>query len=117
MNPQPPEYVGSLFALVFIALLIYYTIKAYIEEDHTPIDIDNFIIGYVEESQTSPIVNVNVVNPKSYETTQMFIDCVDALHALGMKKSAAKRKVREVYEQIGKPPESLQEFLIKVMKH
>ena len=127
MNPQPPEYVGSLCALGFFIVVLYYYFVSY-HDGNSKMPSDNFIIGYLDESTNTPIVhstpvihntpvvNVKIVKPKSYEGTQMFTDCVDALCALGMRKGAAKNKVKEVYEQLGGPPENLQQFLMIAMR-
>lgn len=110
MNPQPPEYVGSLCALLFLGVMFFYALKAYMTDTEDYKLNDLFVLGYVDES--NPVVNVTVQREKSIESTQIFIDCVDALYALGMKKNAAKRKAREVFEKLADPPSSVQEFLM-----
>lgn len=115
MNPQPPESLGQLVALLFSLLVIYYAIKAYY--NNPPIHInDLYTIGYVEESKNPSIINV-VTNKPNFESQQIYIDCIDALYSLGMKKSEAKRKTKEIFSSMDNPPSSIQEFLMIALRN
>lgn len=112
MRPQPPEYVGFLCMLAFVGLVIFYTIKA-IKQGHQ-INLHNFDlvnIGVVEDSPPTVCV-IQQENAKlDFETQQLYLDCIEALHALGMKKSEAKRKTKFIFNTFNPPPKTIQEFL------
>lgn len=121
MNPQPPEYVGSVFAWVIIGMLAYYTIKAYNSGKIIDIkDLDLVHIGYIESD--NPVQNVyNITNTTnntkvsktlSFESQQLYVDCVDALVALGMKKTESKKRAKHIFSTHNPPPSTVQEFLI-----
>ncbi len=115
MNPQPEPYIGNLFATLFGCLFIYYAIKAYYE--HSPIN-DLFTIGYIEES--GQIVNninyTNVSTKASLESQQLYIDCVEALRALGMKKTQATKITKQVFSTTHPLPQTVQEFLLIALR-
>lgn len=116
MNPQPPEYLGQLVALGFALLVVYHAVKAYY--NNPPIYFnDLYTIGYVEESKNKPIINVLTENKNSFESQQLYIDCIDALNALGMKKSEAKRKAKHIFSSMTNPPSSVQEFLMIALRN
>jgi hypothetical protein len=115
MNQQPSEYVGQLCALAFCCMFLYYAVRSYKENKTINLNnIDCFTLGYVEES--SPIVHVvdNTVN--AFESQQLYVDCIDALHALGMKKSEAKKRAKLIFSMTNPQPSSVQEFLILALK-
>lgn len=115
MNPQPPEHVGQLVAIFFTLLVIYYAIKAYY--NNPPINFnDLYTIGYLEDSHNVPIVNV-VTNKPNFESQQLYIDCIDALQALGMKKTEAKRKTKQIFSSMENQPSSIQEFLMIALRN
>ena len=116
MNPQPPEYIGQLVALSFTLLIIYHAVKAYY--NNPPIYFnDMYTIGYFEDSHKTPIVNVITDNKSNFESQQLYIDCIDALHALGMKKLEAKRRAKQIFSSMSNPPSSVQEFLMIALRN
>lgn len=115
MNPQPSESLGQLVAILFVLLVIYHAVKAYY--NNPPIHLnDLYTIGYIEESKNVPIVNVISDTKPNFESQQIYIDCIDALHALGMKKIEAKRKAKQVFSSMSNPPSSIQEFLMIALR-
>jgi hypothetical protein len=115
MNQQPSEYVGQLCAIGFIIMFFYYMMKAY--KENRPIDLSSFdmiTVGYVEES--SPIVHVVDNTKNSFESQQLYLDCIEALHALGMKKSEAKKRAKAIFSMSNPQPSTVQEFLILALK-
>jgi len=116
MNPQPEPYIGQIFAAIFAGLIIYLTIKSYLAADSSSIN-DLFVIGYMEDSPR--IVNnikVTTLDTKpSIESQQLYIDCVEALRALGMKKSEATKITKRVFSS-NQIPQSVQEFLLIALK-
>jgi hypothetical protein len=129
MNPQPEPYVGHIFALMFAGLVVYLTIKAYLKADSSCTN-DLFIIGYMEDSprvvnnikvttlDKPRVVNnikVTTLDKPSIESQQLYIDCVEALRALGMKKSEATRVTKRVFSS-NQIPQSVQEFLLIALK-
>lgn len=116
MNPQPSEYVGNVFALLFLGLITFYAIKSY--KSGYSIDISNIDlvnIGYVERDPDKE-PNVITVVKNNIESQQLYLDCVEALHALGFKKSEAKKKTKAIFLQMDPPPSSIQEFLSIALK-
>jgi hypothetical protein len=130
MNPQPPVYIGQLIALGMIFVMLYYAIKAHYDTS-TSGPSDLFTLGYIEENQApvnvvvktkipkqqKPIVKVVVNNQPKLENTQLFIDCVDALYALGMKKRDAIKRAKDIFASSSTPPKSVQEFLIIALRN
>jgi hypothetical protein len=110
MNPQPSEYVGHLCALAFIGVFLFYAYQAYTEG--RTIDLKNFdyvTIGYVEEP-------VKCATVASFESQQLYLDCIEALYTLGFKKSEAKKKAKLIFSSIDPQPSSVQEFLSIALK-
>lgn len=117
MNPQPPPYIGNIFAFIFGCLMFYYFVKAYSSKETKSLDLELFTIGYLEEPKTSTInITNNIVKQSkpNFETQQLFIDCVDALVALGIKKTEAKKRTKQIFSS-HKPPTSIQDFLMIAM--
>ena len=136
MNPQPDPIVGHFVALIIIGLVAFYTYKSYLAGKSIDLNkLDNFIIGYVEESPITHVVEkhfktinnpVKVVKEKTevvrvekvidtkpnFESQQLYVDCIDALYALGMKKNEAKKRAKLVFSTMNPPPTTIQEFLI-----
>jgi hypothetical protein len=116
MNPQPEPYVGNLLAVLFGMFFLYYAVKAFFQANpNTPTDL--FVIGYVENS-TGTTNNIHITSVKetiSAETQQLYNDCVEALRALGMKKSEATKKTKQVFSS-NSVPQSVQEFLLIALK-
>lgn len=118
MNPQPDPIVGHIVAAFIVLMTLVYTIKAFLENKTLQFN-DNFVIGYIE---SDPII-VNeihehktkkvIVNSKpSFESQQLYLDCIDALVALGMKKREARNKAKFVFSTMNPQPQSIQEFLV-----
>lgn len=133
MNPQPEPYIGQLVALVFALGVLYFTFKAYHSGEHINMPSDLFTIGYFEESQNVPIVNVKT-QPKIKvepvvkiiqqeqkkvppESNPIYTDCVDALRALGMKKSEAVRRAKDIFTSLDNPPRTVQDFLMIALRN
>lgn len=118
MNPQPDPSVGMFFATLIFCMFLYYTYKAYINGETRNVD-DLFVIGYIEHGPN--VVNdikISNVNTKpSFESQQLFVDCIDALHALGMKKSQARNRAKEVFSTTHPQPQTVQEFLLIALKN
>lgn len=128
MNPQPPPSVSIFYAILFVLMLIYYTIKA-IKSNTTLSLSDNFILGYVEDTPVNVTVNVPeqkpvtitrtkkvIVEKPNFESQQLYVDCIDALYALGMKKKQAKDRAKFIFSSINPQPTTIQEFLYLALK-
>lgn len=140
MNPQPDPIVGHIVAFVVICIVAFYACKAYLQGKSIDLHkLDNFVIGYVESptlvekhyhnTYTSPtkivksvdrvvekvvekVVAQEVQAKPNFDSQQLYVDCIDALYALGMKKSEAKRKAKFIFSTMNPPPATIQEFLI-----
>lgn len=115
MNPQPPEYMGQIIAAIIGVMVLYYAIKAFYDDKQT-ISTDLFTLGYIEDSKDKIIVVQNR-DKQNLETQQLFIDCIDALHALGMKKNEAKKRARHIFNSASNSPSSVQEFLMIALRN
>ena len=112
MNPQPDPILGHLFASLFVVMLIIYTIKA-IKDNKIVQYSDDYIIGYIRDNNADTItVSCNVV--ENIESSQLYTDCVAALVALGMKKSEAKTKTKNIFKTC--IPKTIQDFLSIALK-
>jgi hypothetical protein len=114
MNPQPEEYVGKILALIAIVVFLSYAYQTFINGPHMKLGNDLFTLGYVEPNDLNVIVNQSSPAKMSIEKTQLYLDCVDALYAIGIKKSQAKIKAKEIFEEHN--PTSVQEFLMIALK-
>lgn len=130
MNPQPDPMIGHLMAVIFVAAIFFYALKA-VKENKTVRFNDNFVIGYIE---SSPIVvnevhhnhkTVKTIEQKTktkikkvvdVESQQLYADCVDALVALGMKKRQAQHQATFVFSTTYPQPKTIQEFLMIALK-
>jgi hypothetical protein len=120
MNPQPPIYVGQLVAVIFGVLFLFYFFKEFFNHSNQNTNQDLFTLGYIEESNN---VIVNVKNKiikeqakPSFESQQLYIDCIDALHSIGMKKTEAKKLAKEIFSSSSNPPTSIQDFLMIALR-
>ena len=120
MNPQPPIYVGQLVAVIFGVLFLFYFFKEFFNHSNQNTNQDLFTLGYIEESNN---VIVNVKNKiikeqakPSFESQQLYIDCIDALHSIGIKKTEAKKLAKEIFSSSSNPPTSIQDFLMIALR-
>jgi len=117
MNPQPNESIGVVFAILFVCGIAYYAYKAFVNGPHIDLrNIDLFTVGYIEPNNIRVKVNhihVPQQQVKKYDT-QFYLDCVEALYSLGMKKAQAKKITKSVFESNN--PSSIQEFLVLALK-
>lgn len=130
MNPQPNPMIGHICASIFVLMIIYHTIKAL--KANKPIVLnDNFVIGYMEHDPV--IINevhhhhksVKTVRTKTtkaivkkpdFENQPLYVDCIYALVALGMKKKEAKNRATVIFSTTNPQPKSIQEFLTIALK-
>lgn len=119
MNQQPSEGIGSIVAMILCCIALYHGIKAYQSGVAINLkDLDLFTLGSIEES--TPIIHV-VDNTKrskraDFESQQLYLDCIDALSSLGMKKLEAKKKAKMIFSKHSPTPSSVQEFLMIALK-
>jgi len=130
MNPQPPEYIGHIFAFVFIMLCIIYFIKGLNDPNNVIRPFDRYTIGYFDEPNytTINIKNKTVKEAAktvkeaaktakpSFESQQLYIDCIDALCAIGMKKTEAKKRAKDIFSSMSNPPTTIQDFLMIALR-
>lgn len=120
MNPQPEPYIGNIVALIFFGMLVYFFFQA--KKEGKTINIDDlFTIGYIEDPTPTTTVNVqNKIVKKSkpnFESQQLYIDCIDALHAIGFKKMDAKKRAKQIFSSMTNPPNSVQDFLMIALRN
>jgi hypothetical protein len=123
MNPQPPEYIGHIFAFIFIMLCIVYFIKGLNDPNNVIKPFDRYTIGYFDEANytTINIKNKTVKEAAktakpNFESQQLYIDCIDALCAIGMKKTEAKKRAKDIFSSMNNPPTTIQDFLMIALR-
>lgn len=112
---HPYENTSYIFLFIFLGLIYYYAKKAY--NDGKFIDVHNLdfvTIGYLEDQ---PIIQQIIEKKPSFESQQLYSDCIDALYSLGMKRSEAKKKAKFIFSTMSNPPTSIQEFLMIALKN
>ncbi|NDB57187.1 hypothetical protein EB001_01865 [bacterium] len=114
MNPQPSEFVGNFFATLFCICIVVYAIKSYKLGNSIDIhNLDMITLGYIEDNPIiTPVATIN-----NFESQQLYVDCIDALHALGMKKSEAKKRAKLIFSTCNPQPENVQAFLMLALKN
>jgi hypothetical protein len=116
MNPQPQPYIGNFIAFIFICVFFYHAFKSYISGAAINLnEIDLITVGYVEPSDNITIVNVDNTS-NNFESQQLYIDCIDALYTLGMKKSEAKKRAKMIFSTTNPQPKTVQDFLILALR-
>lgn len=117
MNAQSHENLGVVCAVGLFLVFLYHAVKNFRYGPHININNDLFNIAYIEKDDhvnvVVPTVKVKVAQPKPQDT-QLFLDCVDALHALGMKKTQAKKIAVSVFNEFN--PKSVQDFLMIALR-
>jgi hypothetical protein len=141
MNPQPDPIIGQLFALAILSMTAFYTYKAYSEGKSIDLNkLDNFTIGYLEQDYFTPqviekhfhetvkpvkIIKTNTETIKTeriietkpnFESQQLYVDCIDTLVALGMKKKDAKSRAKFIFSTMDPQPSTVQEFLMIALR-
>lgn len=112
---HPYENTSFIFMLAFIGLVYYYARKAYYEGKVIDLhNLDFITVGYLEDQ---PIIQQVVATRPSFESQQLYFDCIEALHALGMKKTEAKKKAKFIFSTMSDPPSSVQDFLMIALKN
>lgn len=112
---HPYENTSYMFMFAFLGLIYFYAIKAYNAGKTINLhNIDLVTVGYLEDQ---PIIQQVVATKPSFESQQLYVDCIEALHSLGMKKSEAKRKAKFIFSTMSSPPSSIQEFLMIALKN
>lgn len=110
MNPQPPEYIGNLFAFLFMCVAVFYFINGMLSGN--TINYDHFVIGYLDKEDHQS--TTYIINNKSQQNP-LIKDCIEALCALGMKKTEAKKRTLSIFNG-SCPPVSIEEFLLIALK-
>lgn len=115
MNAQPPEYIGPLLAAVFLAVMAWYAFKEY--QSGNIVDLSKIDLVNIAFLDDQPVINILTNSSNSFESQQLYLDCIDALHSLGMKKSEAKKKAKMIFSTLDPQPKSVQEFLVIALKN
>lgn len=103
------------FTILFCLMVVFYAVKSYKEGNVIDLrNIDMIHMGYIEPNDI--VVNVQQQNSKkeTLQSQQLFLDCISALHTLGMKKSQAKKKAQEIFAIHS--PSTVQEFLVLALQ-
>jgi Holliday junction resolvasome RuvABC DNA-binding subunit len=133
MNPQPHPFVGQLGVLIFVLLIVYFSLT---NKKRQCAFSDKFTIGYISDDQpvvmqqidniakkmaTQPKYNKNkknaipyylitpIVENKKTINQNLVNDCISALVSLGTKKMQAKQITKEIFETHN--PSTIEEFI------
>lgn len=107
---HPYETTGNAGTLFFFFLIACFAYKAF--KEGYAIDVKNLDmvnIGYMAEPYRSPAA-------ATFESQQLYLDCIDALYTLGYKKSDAKKKAHLVFSTFDPQPATVQDFLMIALK-
>jgi len=119
MNPQPEPYLGNIVALAIVASFFYFYMKACAEGKKIN-SSDLFTIGYIERDD-APVINlqqnVSKQDAPDFESQQLYVDCIDALHSIGFKKTEAKKRAKQIFSSMKNPPTSVQDFLMIALRN
>jgi hypothetical protein len=112
MNEQPQYWVGAFFAIIVFIVFLYHASQTFFNGPHINyLEKDLFKLGYFDGSDVNIVINKE---PKPSYDMQLYKDCIDALYAIGVKKSQAKIRAKQVFESHN--PSSVQEFLSLALK-
>ena len=68
-------------------------------------------------TKTETVRTEKVVETKpSFESQQLYVDCIDALIALGMKKKEAKAKAKFIFSTMNPQPSTVEDFLMIALR-
>ena len=118
MNPQPSADVAQACATIAFLIGAFYAFIAYnnVMSGSMPApNYDSFTLGTIEASP-SQVVVIEKQKTNTFESQQLYIDCIDTLVAIGYKKSEAKKRAKAIFSKHNPTPTSVQEFLNIVMK-
>ena len=119
MNPPPDPYIYNTVAIIFASICIFYFVKALNDPSKTIDTSDLFTIGYINDPyRTSINIRNKVIQSQkpNFESQQLYIDCIDALCAIGMKKTEAKNKAKAIFSTMSNPPTTVQDFLMIALR-
>jgi Holliday junction resolvasome RuvABC DNA-binding subunit len=131
MNQQPSESAGAVWAFIFVLGIAIFAIKAFLEGHKNTMPSDLFTLGYIENKyvptpimhsttnnykSTNKVTNVNktVQKTQNNKITQLQLDCIDTLTAVGYKKMIARKMVLDYFKEHN--PVSVQDFISRIFK-
>lgn len=130
MNPQPSETAGAVWAIIFVLGIAFFALKAFLEGEKHTIPSDLFTLGYIENNTPTPAIHNTTNNyksthkvtnvqkatktPKNNTTTQLQLDCIDTLVAVGYKRMVARKMVLDYFKD--HTAVSVYEFIANVLK-
>jgi hypothetical protein len=118
MNPQPSQEIAQVFAAIAFLIGAFYAFITYnnVMSGSMPSpNYDLFTLGAIEDSPNQVVV-IEKTKTNSFESQQLYIDCIDTLVAIGYKKSEAKERARAIFSKHEPTPTCVQEFLNIVMQ-
>ncbi len=118
MNPQPSQEIAQVFATIAFLIGAFYAFMAYnnvMSGSMSAPNYDLFTLGAIEDSPNQVVV-VETAKTNSFESQQLYIDCIDTLVAIGYKKTEAKKRAKAIFSKHKPTPTNVQEFLNIVMQ-
>ena len=110
LHGQPPIWVGGLGALIFLIIIVVSLMIGYMDEKrHKKVNWDLFEIGYILDPKENSVASTPVIEVEV--NSELRIDCILALVAIGYKKTEAKKIAEKVFAS--KDITSVEQFLVE----
>ena len=106
LHGQPPKWVGGLGALIFLIIIV---VSLMDEKRHKKVNWDLFEIGYILDPKENSVASTPVIEVEV--NSELRIDCILALVAIGYKKTEAKKIAEKVFAS--KDITSVEQFLVE----
>jgi hypothetical protein len=110
---HPFEFLGNVVAVIFIGVMCCYAISAYLDGSTIKLsDLDKVTLGYFD----NPTPVIITQNTNNFESQQLYLDCIEALKSLGMKKTEAKKKAKDIFQNFTPQPTTIEQFLMIALR-
>lgn len=111
---HPFEFIGNVAATLMFLIMCAYAVISYLDGNTIRMsDLDKVTLGYFDDP--TPVV-ITHTNSNNFESQQLYLDCIEALKSLGMKKSEAKKKAKDIFQNHNPQPTSIESFLMIALR-
>lgn len=111
---HPFEFIGNAVAVLMFLIMCVYAIISYMDGNTIRIsDLDKVTLGYFDDP--TPVI-ITQTNTNNFESQQLYLDCIEALKSLGMKKAEAKKKAKDIFQNHSPQPTSIEAFLMIALR-
>jgi hypothetical protein len=110
---HPFEFLGNVGAFVIFVIVCSYAVLSYLNGNSINIsNIDKVTLGYFDD----PTPVIITANTNNFESQQLYLDCIEALKSLGMKRSEAKKITKDIFQNHNPSPTSIESFLMIALR-